>query len=260
MSPNEAQLRAFLHDGEGDVPDASSLISHATHVQYVRRRRIHAIAGGTAAVAVLATVTSLLVGLGSNGEQGGSSGGLAEPAVGGANHRSDLTVPGPKKHDKNAPGGASGSSTGFGVMSGTEATANCTPSPVHYQLPNSSPPNAAAAMFARSPNGITLCTYPSKGRTVARPLGVGLVHRLARIIETSPSVPAPDRSCPTVSPGTARTVDLHAVDVAGKPIRTIVLTRVGCNAIEATNGTAVRYLSAAPKQVLAAFGITSAGG
>ena len=78
MSPSEAQLRAALHDGEGDRPDADQLISRALRIRRDRRRRYQTIAGGLAAAAVVGVGTTVLVTLDGNGGKDVASGSAAD--------------------------------------------------------------------------------------------------------------------------------------------------------------------------------------
>jgi hypothetical protein len=60
VSPSESQLRAALHDGEGDGIDPGRVIARAEAIRRRRRVRIASVAGTVAAVAAIAVTVPLL--------------------------------------------------------------------------------------------------------------------------------------------------------------------------------------------------------
>lgn len=77
MSPTEFDLRAALHEGEGDGPDADLVVAGARAYRARRRARILSTAATVVCVAAVGGVIAGVVGTSGHGESGGA--GLAAP-------------------------------------------------------------------------------------------------------------------------------------------------------------------------------------
>jgi hypothetical protein len=241
MSPSESQLRAALHDGEGAGVDPDAVISHAIGVRRDRRRRINAIAGGVAVVAVIGVGASVLSSS-SNGRNGGSS---ADSAAGGAASRNGTAA---------APRRPVSSATAAGGLGRAPAVAGtCPTAPDHFALPGgggSGQFGSTDPLFPASVTSIRVCGYPllaSAGtRTIV--LSGAEAQSLASSINAS-STKAMKRLCPANTNFVGGTLELYAVDGQGNAVDPVVVT-LECVASQATNGTGVRYLVSLPDNLL----------
>jgi hypothetical protein len=275
VSPTEAELRAFLHEGEGEVPDATSAISRAVRVRYERRRRITVMASSAAVVAVIATGLSFLVANTGDETAGGNSaaplaGGAAAgtPAHAGASAaphgavtKAPVAMPTDKRDSAPAPsgggrvtGGAGGGTSFRGdarALQSAVAGIACPPSPASYALPGGGGLNSYGAgqpMFARRPAAIKLCSYSLVSRSGPESvvLSAGATGRLTRAIERSPSLPGPSRMCPARAADANRRIQLISVDASGRRLRPVTISFDSCGPARVTNGTSVRYLDRVP--------------
>jgi hypothetical protein len=271
MSPTEAELRAFLHEGEGDVPDATSAISRALRVRYERRRRLNVVLSSAAVVAVVATGLTFLftrTGDESGGSSGSAAGGLA---VGGSAASAPLRhgtasgrvpdlapVPPAKRPASGAPTGGSGGGGVAGSYSDAARSAHaavagvpCPMSPTSYVLPGGGglpSYGAKQPMFARRPVGMKLCAYSlvSRNRPESKVLSTSATRTLARIIEKSAALPGPARMCPDRAADANRRIEIISADAAGRRLRPVTITFQTCGQARVTNGTSVRYLYRLP--------------
>jgi hypothetical protein len=246
MSPSESQLRAALHEGEGDALDAGLLIAHAHRARRERRQRVNRLAGATLVVGLLGGGLMLL-GRGSNEEGGGSSAGGT--ALGRA--RSLNAAP----HAATAPASAASSSAdgagGGGGLAGSPPAgsfaATCPPVPDRIEIPTSYAPNDAyrGALFPPGTSAIRACAYPGGAlhRTVV--LQAGMARAVASTVNAAAKRPTPSkRTCTENEP--AGTLELLPVTDTGKRAKPVVVTVACPNAI-ATNGVAARYFVVAPR-------------
>jgi hypothetical protein len=250
VSPNEAQLRAFLHDGEGDAPDANVLISHAQRVRRDRHRRITSIASGTAVVAVVVTGVGFLISGARDNENAGSAGG------GNAAGSAASAAASNGAADKQAPVAAPHrTADGFRAEAAPSSAAQlrCPAAPLHYMLPGGGGLGAYGSsekLFASPVGAMKLCSYPvvsSQGPVATTLTGADARH-FAATLEA-----APVTNGTTPRPGCAsdalvgRQIEVLAVDSAGRRIKPVVITVGMCGSSKATNGTAVRYLDRVPQ-------------
>lgn len=235
MSPSESQLRAALHEGEGQGLDAGLLIVHANRLRRERRRRINQVAGATLVVGVVGAGFGLLTGGGSNDQAGGSSGGSATvrqqasraAGVGGGAYGSAKVVPAPA------------SSANYSVAG------SCPSVPDHIALPEGvTKDEASGPLLPRDAAAIHACGYPNGTRARTLVLRSAQASALAATLDAAPITPGRAvRSCTNDEP--TGTVELLAVDSAGRRAKPVVITVVCPNAV-ATNGVATRYLTVAP--------------
>lgn len=249
MSPSEGQLRAALHEGEGDTVDAGALIEHASWVRRERRRRVYLVAGAAAAVAVIGVGVASFVGNGGHkteSAEGAAANGLKSMA-GSAPHAASRT-----------PGGRSDASVSGGHLKHDavprRAPGECPAAAPRYLLPGgggSGQFGASDPLFSQNVNKIVVCAYPAEASQGARRVELGAKQsaNLAESLESSPaSLTVPGRKCANVDT-LGGTLDLMATDengVASKP----VLITLGCPRNTATNGIAVRYVAKLPDRLI----------
>ena len=251
MSPNEDQLRAALRHGQGDAPDATALISHAIRVRHDRHRRRVAIAGGVAIVAVLGVGTTALVSSRTGGGTNGSAGSSADLAGGGTAQSGK--IPGAK-----APAGQPSSA---GASSPIRATSTahgadeltCPAAPARYMLPGgggSGQFGSTDPLFPSAVTALKACGYAAgagaqpRAHVYQSPVST----RIVAALESAPTT----RSTHMCADNTyvRGTIEILAVDARGRALTPVVLT-LNCQASEATNGTAVRYVNAVPDELVA---------
>lgn len=257
MSPSESQLRAALHDGEGDSPDANAVISHALRLRYERRMRFTAIAGGAAAAAVVGVGASVLIATGGNGNDGagGSSADKAGGRVGslpsGAG-RSALSPAG----GRTLPHGASSSDAG--ALSGNDtsefaAKLRCPAVPDRFLLAGGGGTGqfgSSGPLFTATVTAMKICVYPARTGATARSIVLSNpgAAQFADALEKSPAVRG-DAGCPANTDFVGGTIEILGVDGRGRPLEPVVIT-VQCASSQATNGKAVRYVTNLPDTIV----------
>jgi hypothetical protein len=270
MSPTEAELRAFLHDGEGDLPDATSAISQALRVRYERRRRINTAISSAAVVAVVATGLTFLFTRQSDesGGSAGAAGGLAATAPaahGGVRSAAAPKAPAPSPAPPPLQGGPVAGSGGGGRTAGgfseharaahaLVSTVSCPASPTSYALPGGgglSTYGANQPMFAHRPVGMKVCAYSlvSRPQPKSLVLSAAATRTMTRIIEKSSPLPGPSRMCPDRPADANRRIEIISADASGRRLRAVTITFQTCGPARVTNGTSVRYLYRLPAAV-----------
>lgn len=260
MSPSESELRAALHEGEGDQLDATALIARAHVLRHQRQRRIHTALGVAAAVVVIGGGVAGLVSYATGDqhtEAGGSGASIpaaASGGVGGVAHAqaessaASRPIPSARMTPKRThigPGPAIATQGG-----GRDEPASCAGRPNPLTLPSSGA-DRSGALFTRSVARIRVCAYApvAPHRLRSELLGVQQSVTLARTLEAMP-VRSQHPSCSRTAVRPGR-LELHAVDANGHRSRPVVVT-VGCGESKATNGVAVRFVrtTALPQSVL----------
>jgi len=249
MSPSEGQLRAALHEGEGDTVDAGALIEHASWVRRERRRRVYLVAGTVAAVAVIGVGVASFVGNGGN---------KTDSAEGAASHSVKSIAGNAPPATSRPSGGRSGASVSGGHVKHNavprRAPGECPAAAPRYLLPGgggSGQFGASDPLFSHNVDTIVVCAYPAEASQRARRVELSTTQsaKLAESLESSPSsMTVPGRKCANVDT-LGGTLDLMATDengVASKP----VLITLGCPRNTATNGTAVRYVAELPDRLI----------
>lgn len=266
MSPNEAQLRAALHEGEGESIDAGALISHAAGVRQQRRRRIYVAAGAAAAMAVLGVGIAALTNTG--GHHNSTAGGANAAANNGAHAPARPPVAAPRPNTDHGTSAAGGAAIGPDMKksSATEKS-NPPPSPAgplsapppgcpqsapRYLLPGgggSGQFGASQPLFTHHVAKIVVCGYPAKASAGVRHLSVRgrEATAVAAALESAPTTYRAG-TCPGAEPAVSGKLELLATGPNGARSKPVVIT-VGCRTM-ATNGTAVRYLDSLPHRFL----------
>ncbi len=257
MSPSEFHLRAALHEGEGEAPDADAIIGAALRLKRQRHDRV--VRGGiAAAVLVLAGIGGGIALANHTSGKGASE--AQSPALGRA---SSSRVEAPEKADLPAgaarlgKGTAGGAAAGSGVSgasngqagsapvvgpiplpAGSQATAGCPSSPVRYTLPASdaNTRRAATASLFRAPvTRLVICDYGAAGNPTSRELTGSAAAKVADAIEGSTASQS-HRACLALAPAT-----LLAFGATGE--QTPLEVSGTCNQLVVTNGIAVRYVA-----------------
>jgi hypothetical protein len=241
VGPNEAQLRAALHEGEGDRLDAAALISHAAEVRRARRRRVSSVIGAAAVVAVVGLGTGAIIGLGRGGSPSGSSGGRAA-----AESSAGADTAGAAAADRPASGP---SRTAKGSAAGLPA---CPAAPAHYRLPGGGAATHGP-LFGRPVEAVRVCGYRDGIGPTSLTLTGSDARSLATSLNASPEVPDTTVKCPAIAPiaGDVGTIEVLAVDAHGAALGPVVIT-INCGPSPVTNGTALRYvhLAGLPARVM----------
>jgi len=242
MSPSESQLRAALHEGEGEGLDAGLLIAHGNRLRRQRRRRINQIAVATVVVGVVGVGFTVLSGNGSNDEAGSStSGGSAAlqrssaPAGGSAGGGGAHAAP--PHRGQTAPSAAASGNYSF--------VGGCPSVPTHIALPTGvTQDEASGPLLPSDASAIRACGYPGGTRSQTLVLQSTRASALAATINSAPITPSRTVRICTKNQLTG-TVELLAVDGAGRRSKPVVITIASPNAV-ATNGMATRYFAVAP--------------
>lgn len=258
MSPSEFDLRAALHDGEGEDEgiDVHRIVA-AGQARRARRTRALSVTAVTAAVAGVGITAGLLWGGGSTGSSGasgrqaGASGGQADGKVNSQEYGT-------------AAGASSQHGAANGPLAAEQAGSIACPNPApHYLLPGGGSPGqfgAGGSLFGSAVSSVVVCGYgaPSQAlNTTSAPAPARLVLTGTSATGLVQSLENADRTrsvrpCPLASAGRAAQV-LAIIGVAadGRTTRavTTTLTDPACN-VTVTNGTAVRYQWQPPTALL----------
>jgi hypothetical protein len=219
MSPNEFQLRAVLHEGEGEDLDANRIIARARAIRHERRVRFASVA------AVVAVVTGVGVagGLALTDNQHGSSSSRAEKRAAGGNGSSNFD---------------SGASAPHAVSSGT-----CPATVPQLLLPGGGSPGQFGAdgpLFEEPVGSITVCGYTADKANPLLPQAVVVsgaeAGQVAASAEAAPQQPT-GSSCGASAAGDISSFLLVATSTTGAAMDPVVDTVCGT----VTNGTALRY-------------------
>jgi hypothetical protein len=251
MSPTERDLRAALHDGEGDGLNVDGIVSSVRSLRAQRRRRM---LNTAAAVVVVAGVAA-----------GGTA--LVRSATG------DSTASDSAKTNNggaaSAPGGASAQrGSAYGAANGTgNGGLNSAPPPAglpgcpaslpRYTLPGTSTPSTSAAggrLFSGTVRSAVVCSYGSLDAALSgnapKPTRVVLTGNgaatLAASLENAARV-RPKVMCPQIRSADERSLAVIGVAADGARLGTVTTTMnmPACD-VRVTNGKAVRYAWSPP--------------
>lgn len=262
MSPTESQLRAALHDGEGDAPDATAVISAALRIQRDRRRRLTTVGGALAAAAAVGLGSTLL--LTGNGSQDKAGDAYRAAGGGAAAHAPSARVAAPASRPTSANTSASSSlpppRPAAGVTA-SDAAAKLRCPPRIEQAPQpvpSGPRRPGDPLFARPVSAMKVCAYPPRSGASTRSVVIAepAAARLAATLEAQPARRAP-LPCPVNADFLGGTIEIRAVDARGEALVPVVIT-LGCRSSQATNGSAVRFVEQLPDGFVALLGVPPA--
>lgn len=268
MSPNEFDLRAALHHGEGDGVDPDRVIGRAVAQRQARRARL-ARSGSIAAVVAVVAGLGIGAAYGLHGNGGGSNS-AAQGSAGTANATTAAGPAGTAPAATSPAGPAAGTragkpagsaavdhsgstagsaSTGAGSARSGRAAADAarvacpaTPPVLTTNLPSSALQHAS--LFSGPVEAVVACVYAPASSTSATVRHAFLgsdATAIANSIEAASSTP-PRMPCPMYRIGNTRTLVLIGVDASGNAMAPIS-TQLGQNPCDLpiTNGKAVRY-------------------
>jgi hypothetical protein len=244
MSPSEFDLRAALHEGEGDAIDLAQLIAGAEARRAQRRVRIQSAAAVAAIVAVVGFGGSLL--WSSGGGNNSSSSGQSQLSRG------------------SAPNAAAGGPA-MGRLS-----ASCPDSFPRYELPGGGSPGQFGSngpLFDKPVSSVLVCSYgisQPKASSASSPTAVRLTgakaNELVSSLENASTI-RKHANCPLLENTGQAAVAMIGFTADGQKVATVTatLTVPPCN-VEVSNGTAIRYNWQPPTSVLQAIGTRSLPG
>lgn len=208
MSPSESELRAALHDGEGERPDPDAVIERARTARHQRRVRAGAAAASALAVAGIAVGSVVAV----------NAGGSGTPAA--------QSTPGPTR------------SAASGATQGCPATVPYTSPPAHT--------STSGSLFPRPVHSVQVCAYVSGAHSPAD-IAARLTGRqatgLVLSIEQGTSGAAPGRRvCPMFRVADAHYLVIIGIDADGATMPPVTASAAPnpCNRW-ITNGSTTRY-------------------
>jgi hypothetical protein len=234
MSPNEADLRAALHAGEGDPLDPETVLSAARAARSQRRVRAASAAGAALLVGAIGTGIGL-ADLHSS----------TNPAAAGASSRNA----GSNANEPSSSAQALYGSTAPAPAQRALGTLTCPKTPAHYLLPGGGGTGqfgGNSPLFSGPVAAMKLCMYPANGAATPRTfvLEGGDAQSVANSLNAAPTSVS-QRMCPDVMPEDEFTFEMLAVTADGAKLRPVV-AQPGCRG-QVTNGTAVRFGWSAPR-------------
>jgi hypothetical protein len=229
MSPNEFQLRAVLHEGEGEDLDANRIIARARAIRHERRVRFASVA------AVVAVVTGV-----------GVAGGVALTRD---DHHSASNTTAEKRA---SAGSGSSNYDASSPLTAASASAACPATVPRLLLPGGGSPGQFGAdgpLFGDPVSSITVCGYIRDDK----PLPQAVVVSGADAAQLAADAEAADQrgggSCGASAADEIQTFVLLATSTTGAAMNPVVDTVCGT----VTNGTALRYDWQPPKNIVDAL-------
>jgi hypothetical protein len=241
MSPSEFDLRAALHDGEGDHVNVDQLVLAARAGAASRRARLLSTAAIVAVVAGAGVGGALLASSGNDSR-------LANTQAGGGVYGRAATAP---PHE--ALGGAGTAGQGgapvpapvYGALSG--AGSRCPPAADATLRPAAAKLDADAPLFSRPVSTLLVCSYQlaTRAKSAASPTSVTLHGADARLVTASLEGAAktpPTGRCPDIRSATQRNLVFQAFSPSGASAGevTVSLAFSPCE-VRVTSDNAVRY-------------------
>lgn len=238
MSPTEHELRAALHDGEGDGFDPARAIIAGDRVRARRRTRLINSVAAAVVVGGVATGGAFLVGSQSQENASSSADGGGKQANQ-AERSSEYAAAAPQSAAAGA-GGASVRAPGASVV-------GCSPTVARQSPPTGTAPGP---LFAGRVSSLLVCTYSTEGGRTS----VSLTGDDAKVVVDSLETAAaakPSGMCPLYRIADERTVEFIGVTAEGQSagVVTTTLDRPACATV-VTNGKAIRYGWHPPVQLL----------
>jgi hypothetical protein len=242
MSPNEAQLRVALHEGEGDGVDADGILAHVAERRRHRRRLAGSVAGSVAVVAAVGVGAAVVAG--GNGSNVSASG--ADSAASG------LTSAGSAAQPHSLPTSTSTQPFQVTVPPGF-ALPQCPSVPPNLPTVRSGQPGANGPLFARPIASLTVCGYSGARSAVQSTHVTGSTATdVANQLERASANGA--RDCPLHGLAAELAILPTASDGTKLPTVVVIFSCTSEHNTTATNGTAVRYGWAPPPWVLRLVG------
>lgn len=244
MSPDERQLRAALHQGEGESVDVGAVVARAEAVRHGRRVRLASVAAAVVLVGAVGTGGAILFG-GSNAADTSAArtaGGSADSAAGPAVPAIGTAGPG-----GSGPGSSASPAPGVPAPGplADAARVPCPSRPPHYLLPGgggSGQFGAGASLFSGPVESVKVCGYAEAGSaTVSSPLSRVVTGQRASELTASldaASTIRPAIMCPVPADWTT-TLVVIGLSHSGAAMKPVVVP-LTCGA-QITNGSAVRY-------------------
>jgi hypothetical protein len=223
VSPTEFQLRAALHEGEGQPLQAGAIIARAEAIQDRRRKRVTSLAAAAVVVGAVSAGGALLANTGSS-ERNASSAGSADSGA----HR--------------AASGPEARTPSLSVPIAPPNGLACPALPPDPGSPAAGSSARRAPLFDEPVASITACGYASSGPTDAeRLVGSTLLTgaNAEALVRSVNSASTEVIAIPCPAPLERHSLVLLAVDPHGTPAQPVVASLDCGGAI--TNGTAVRY-------------------
>ncbi len=250
MSPSEFDLRAALHDGEGQPVDVDAVLTRGRAQRVRRRNRL--LMSAAAGVLVVGVGTAVALVRGSDGTRTGSDSAARDSRA--PTQRAEVSSQAPGLAAPTAYPGAGGPAPSAmkstGATSSSTATATVAP---ELACPAAAPDLAAPAggtaaggpLFAAPVSTLVVCAYPGSGSVARAPANVVLSGRAARQLVSSLENASSEQSrqpCPTIARADARDLVLIGVTADHTRLAEVVTTldEQPC-AVRVTNGVAVRY-------------------
>ena len=236
MSPSESDLRAALHDGEGEPLDADRMIA-AGRAQHARRR------AKVRTGIVSAVVVTGVVGIGAAVLS--STQGTGRESAGANRAASSAVVPdartaAPPAARSTKPNVAAGRAEATGPVPAVNPAAACpTTAP---RVPAPAVANPAAPLFPKPVASVLVCAYaPAANKPAAVTLTGETAQQLVDSLETAART-KPSGACPSFVLADQRqlTIIARSTDGTALPPVTTTLNAPACRVV-VTNGAAVRY-------------------
>lgn len=243
MAPSEFELRAALHDGEGEGVNAGRVIARARAVRATRRTRWATAAASVAVVGALGT------GIGALAHYGGSESAGSASSAGGANAADSAAGA-----EAGAPAGAAAPQPVAPSADGAKAPSHgltqggfgsemgmCPPEPPSVRVPEPGSPGTSGPLFTRRVTSVTVCGFRAKRAGGSPVFEKGVVLTTAPARQLADSLDAASSEfhevpCPPEQYATRLVVYARSGAHRAAP----VLVDLACG-VSLTNGAAARY-------------------
>lgn len=237
MAPSEFELRAALHDGEGEGVDAGRVIARARAVRATRRTRWATVAATVVVAGALGTGIGALAHYGGSESAGSAGGANAADSAAGAEAGAQAGAAAPQPAAPPATGEFHGPAQvpekGSKVCEDTLPVAT---------TPPAAGPGSSGPLLPPDTEAVIVCGYRiAASGAIARhhhqdKLVGSAAHELAHSLNSAPGRPA---SCPALPARTMLSITVNRPDIA--PHHPVIITYDSTCGATATDGTAVRY-------------------
>jgi hypothetical protein len=255
VSPTEFDLRAALHDGEGDRVDPDQVIAGGRRQQAQRRARLMSTAAVTVLVAA-AGIGATVIWNHSGPNPSTSADGSNRYDHGANSEALNGAAGGPALR----PSGPQASRLTRGAT--PKAAEQCPDSLPRYLLPGGGSPgqfDTARPLFAKPVSSVVVCSYGTPAMALG-PTPVSIPGRLvldgapaARLVTSLEQADTTrgTKFCPAPSTTVERELAIVGVTAAGKALDSVTanLSQPACDTV-VTNGSALRYHWTPPPDLL----------